>query len=161
MKKVMLLAAMLAVVLAAAAPAFAQATAGNITAQYVNCSQVQNAVAGQYGTAAGGTANASGAASAVNNSAMIAQQLGINQAQINGCLGGVAIHFPGTVLAGPSGTLVTVSGAPISSASASATSSAAPSVVTTLPSTGGVSLIAIGAGVLLVGGGLVARRLIR
>ena len=133
---------MLAIVLIAAVPAFAQATAGNISAQYINCAQVQSATAGQYGTAASGT---------------VAQQLGISQTQVNACLGGVAVSAPGPVFAGPTGTLVTTSGAPVFSASASTSATA----VSALPPTGGASLIALGTGVLLVGGGLVARRLIR
>ena len=56
MRKVMLLAAMLAMVLAAAAPAFAQGfnddgvivnDSGNTDVQYVDCSQVQAAVQAQ------------------------------------------------------------------------------------------------------------------
>jgi LPXTG-motif cell wall-anchored protein len=46
-----------------------------------------------------------------------------------------------------------------STASASASASTAPA--TELPSTGGSSLIALGAGVLLVAGGLLARRIVR
>jgi len=45
--------------------------------------------------------------------------------------------------------------------SASAASGGSALSATTLPLTGGASLIALGAGVLLVGGGLVARRMIR
>jgi LPXTG-motif cell wall-anchored protein len=50
------------------------------------------------------------------------------------------------------------SGDGTSSASASATPEA---TVTTLPETGGASLLAVGAGVLLVAGGLLARRVVR
>ena len=74
MKKVMMLAAMLAMVLIAAAPAFGQAgdavadegstaTGGDQTVQYVDCSQVQAAAEtqGQYGDA-NATGDASSAA---------------------------------------------------------------------------------------------------
>jgi LPXTG-motif cell wall-anchored protein len=61
-----------------------------------------------------------------------------------------------TVTASDSGSASAAS----DSGSASAASGSALSA-TTLPSTGGASLIALGAGVLLVGGGLVARRMIR
>ena len=49
------------------------------------------------------------------------------------------------------------------SASSSASASGSPSVaaVTELPETGGATLLALGAGVMLVGGGLVARRMMR
>ena len=71
-----------------AAPAFAQATAGDVDLQSIDCSQVQAAVAGQYnsGDAAAGTASqqySSGDATAV-----IAQALGIDQSQVNACLSG-------------------------------------------------------------------------
>jgi hypothetical protein len=44
----MLLAAVMAMVLAAAAPAFAQATAVGGSVQYVDCDQIQAAATGQY-----------------------------------------------------------------------------------------------------------------
>src|SRR4028118_1233612 len=85
MRKVMLLAAMLAMVLAAAAPVFAQVESGvegddnnTNTAQYVDCSQVQVALQGQYGDA-----NAEGDEAV----AEIASEQGITQQQVNACLG--------------------------------------------------------------------------
>ena len=162
MRKVMLLAAMLAMVLAAAAPAFAQAVAGDVSVQYVDCSQVQAALAaqGQYGDAdAEASATAGDVASAADADAVaaIAQDLGITQAQVNACLGGIDVNNGGT-------TTVTVSasgsGSASSSASASASSSASASAAT-LPATGGASLFALGAGALLVAGGLLARRIVR
>ena len=158
----MLLAAMLAMVLAAAAPAFAQAVAGDVSVQYVDCSQVQAALAaqGQYGDAdAEASATAGDVASAADADAVaaIAQDLGITQAQVNACLGGIDVNNGGT-------TTVTVSasgsGSASSSASASASSSASASAAT-LPATGGASLFALGAGALLVAGGLLARRIVR
>ena len=55
----------------------AQATAGDVHVQYVDCSQVQAAFANQNN---GGSAGAA--------TAQIAQYLNINQSQVNGCLGG-------------------------------------------------------------------------
>src|SRR5215210_7943961 len=154
LRKVMLLAAMLAMVLAAAAPAFAQAVGGDVSVQYVDCSQVQAAAAaqGQYGDAtADADSNAGDFASAADADAIaeIAQSLGITQAQVNACLGGINVGGGGT-------TTVTVSASGSGSASASASASAA-----TLPDTGGASLFALGAGALLVAGGLLARRIVR
>ena len=50
MRKVILLAAVMAMVLAAAAPAFAQANAVGGSVQYVDCDQIQAAATGQYNT---------------------------------------------------------------------------------------------------------------
>src|SRR4028118_902851 len=80
----MLLAAVLAVVLAAAAPALAQVTVAgddNTAAQYVDCSQVQAALGVQYGDDA----------AAVDESiADASDELGITQNQVNACLGEVS-----------------------------------------------------------------------
>src|SRR5215217_2867272 len=166
MRKVMLLAAMVAMVLAAGAPAFAQAVGGDVSVQYVDCSQVQAAAAaqGQYGDAnADADASAGDFASAADADAVaeIAQELGITQAQVNACLGGINVNNGGTttvtVTASGSGS-ASASGS--GSASASASSSASASAAT-LPDTGGASLFALGAGALLVAGGLLARRIVR
>jgi hypothetical protein len=146
MRKVMLLAAMLAMVLAAGAPAFAQAVGGDVSVQYVDCSQVQAAAAaqGQYGDAsADADASAGDVGSAANAEAVasIAQELGITQAQVNACLGGIT------------------SASPSPPASVPTTSASTPPGV--LPDTGGASLFALGAGALLVAGGLLARRIVR
>ena len=154
----MLLAAMLAMVLAAAAPAFAQATIGDET-QYVDCSQVQAAVAGQYGDA--------NAAADDESIAGAANELGISQTQVNACLGDINVgggDDDGTVVADDDGTVVadddggTVAAGDDGSASAAAATAAAAGE---LPETGGASLLALGAGALLVAGGLVARRIVR
>jgi LPXTG-motif cell wall-anchored protein len=131
LKKVMLLAAMLAMVLVAAAPAFAQ-TAVDDSLAIDNSSTVEyNAVcqnvigsietgdAAQYGDAVNECLNASGVVEYSSTSAAAA------------------------------------------SASASASSAAAASSGGTLPDTGGASFIALGAGALLVAGGLVARKIVR
>ena len=67
-----------------AAPALAQATAGDVDLQSVDCSQVQAAVANQYNS---GDAVAQQYGSG-NATAEIAQALDINQSQVNACLGG-------------------------------------------------------------------------
>src|SRR3712207_9401123 len=74
----MLLAAMLAMVLAAAVPAFAQASAVGGSARYVDCDQIQAAATGQFN---------------VQNDqdlAGIAQYLGVSQNQVSACLGSIA-----------------------------------------------------------------------
>ena len=74
----MLLAAVMAMVLAAAAPAFAQANAVGGSVQYADCDQIQAAATGQYNT--GNQQNAAG----------VAQELGVSQNQVLACLGSLA-----------------------------------------------------------------------
>ena len=83
MRKVMLLAAMLALMLVATAPAFAQAIGGDVDLQFTDCSQTQAAAAaqGQYGDATAGN---------LGSAAAIDQSLTIDQSQVNACDGGVA-----------------------------------------------------------------------
>jgi 2-phospho-L-lactate guanylyltransferase (CobY/MobA/RfbA family) len=81
----MLLAAMLAMVLAAAAPALAQVTVAgddNTAAQYVDCSQVQLAVGAQFGD--------QNAAASDESVATASNELGITHNQVNACLGEVS-----------------------------------------------------------------------
>src|SRR3569833_1548499 len=78
LKKVMLLAAVMAMVLAAAAPAFAQATAVGGSVQYVDCDQIQAAATGQYNT------------NTPQTNSGIAQDLGVSQKQVSACLGSIA-----------------------------------------------------------------------
>ena len=78
MRKVMLLAAVMAMVLAAAAPAFAQATAVGGSVQYVDCDQIQAAATGQYNT------------DNEQDLAGIAQELGVSQNQVLACLDSIA-----------------------------------------------------------------------
>ncbi len=169
MRKVMLLAAMLAMVLAAAAPALAQVTGGDAedgdatAAQYVDCSQVQAALGVQYGDDS----------AAVDDSvAGAADELGITQNQVNACLGEVtdvnqAGGNAGDIVVDENGTVVahddgSASASAAGSASAASEGSAsAAAETTTLPETGGASLLALGAGALLVAGGLLARRIVR
>jgi hypothetical protein len=136
----MLLAAMLAMVLAAAAPAFAQtAVAGNV--QYVDCDQIAAAV--QYADAD------------ADDFSAVAQELDVSQEQILACLGDVNINTA-TATAGGSGG---------SGSGGSGGSGSGGTATASLPPTGGPvvpsSALALGAGVLLVAGGLLARRMVR
>jgi hypothetical protein len=139
----MLLAAMLAMVLAAAAPALAQTAAGGDVAvlQY-SCDQIQAAVNTQYqqGEGVGAVAGA-------------AQSLGVDQQQVLACFGTAAALQDSTVNVGGHGHGTATASAGGGSASAAAGGA--------LPDTGGASLIALGAGALLVAGGLLARRIVR
>ncbi len=142
----MLLAAMLAMVLAAAAPSFAQtAVGGDVAVLQYSCDQIQAAVNTQY-QAGEGTGAVAGAA----------QSLGVTQQQVLACFGTAAAAQNSTInintataSAGGGG------GGGGGGGSASAAAGGA------LPSTGGASLIALGAGALLVAGGLLARRIVR
>ena len=173
----MLLAAMLAMVLVAAAPAFAQVAIDNSTdTQYSDsfntttfCNQVGGLVLanqGQYGDAGAAATDNSAAA------ADIAQQLGVSQDQVLNCFSNLDTNGDGTITTvdttggGTSGGGTASAGGGSASASAgSAASASAGSAAAasggTLPDTGGASLIALGAGALLVAGGLLARRIVR
>jgi hypothetical protein len=156
----MLLAAVMAMVLAAAAPAFAQATAVGGSVQYVDCDQIQAAATGQYNT---------------NNAqdlAGIAQELGVDENQVLACLDSIAAGRDVNInTASPSTSTATTTakggGGGKGTATATAggggggggTASAAAGGA--LPPTGGASLLALGAGGLLVAGGLLARRIVR
>jgi hypothetical protein len=162
----MLLAAVMAMVLAAAAPAFAQANAVGGSVQYVDCDQIQAAATGQYNTD--------------NNQdlAGVAQELGVSQNQVLACVGSIAAGEDvniNTASASAATTTATAKagGGGGGTASASAGggggggggggSAAAASAAAggALPPTGGASLLALGAGALLVAGGLLARRIVR
>jgi pyruvate/2-oxoglutarate dehydrogenase complex dihydrolipoamide acyltransferase (E2) component len=158
LKKAMLLAALLAMMLAAGAPAFAQTAAGGDVAilQY-SCNQIQAAVATQYqqGEGTGAVAGA-------------AQSLGIDQQQVLACFGtaaaaqDVSIDVKAPKAAPKAKATATATAAPAAPAAAATAAPAAPAAApAALPPTGGVSLIALGAGVLLVVSGLLARRIIR
>ena len=142
MKKVMLLAAMLAMVLAAAVPALAQVTqvgSGNAACvQTAIQAQVGNVQVSQYGNNV--------------NIQAIAQQCNVNVTQVEEV---VATAAPAAAPA-----VQYQYAAPQAQYSAPAASPAA-SPAAELPPTGGSSLIALGAGVLLVAGGLLARRIVR
>src|SRR5829696_5000042 len=184
----MLLAAILAMVLAAAAPAFAQASvdlgeddAGdnqyntgqqndqNTVVQDSICTNVNQAATNQYeggDQAAGAEADdiigdTNTAASAAN----IANALGLTQAQVNACLNQVNATSSASPVASvpsvaPSASAPTGGGGGSASA-AGGGGSASAAAGGELPSTGGSSLFALGAGALLVAGGLLARRIVR
>ena len=156
----MMLAAMLAMVLVAAAPALAQANAvgGDVQVQYQECTQLIQALGeqGQYGDS-GAVAGDLGSASASE----IAQELGISVDAVQNCLqagGDINVSGGGVEVVLPSGETVAVSGGAAAGAAAGGAAAAAGGV---LPDTGGASLIALGAGALLVAGGLLARRIVR
>jgi hypothetical protein len=158
----MLLAAVMAMVLAAAAPAFAQANAVGGSVQYVDCDQIQAAATGQYNVAND------------QDLAGVAQELGVSQNQVLACLGSIAAGrdvninasasasatatATATAKGGGGGGSASAGGGGGGGGSASAASAAAGGA---LPSTGGASLLALGAGALLVAGGLLARRIVR
>lgn len=202
----MLLAAMLAMVLVAAAPALAQATVNsdddtdNSNVQY--CTQVQAALANQSNY---GDANA--AADDGEAVAVVAQELGISQEAVQNCIQGEGNGVVGaTGDVGTDGTDGTDGGVVVAdnngvddngdgvvdetgevaavvvadsngvddngdgvvdeagevaaaSSSAAADGSSAAAGTSVLPDTGGASLFTLGAGALLVGGGLLARRI--
>ena len=139
---------MLAMVLAAAAPAFAQsAVGGDVAILQYSCDQIQAAVNTQYqqGEGVGAVAGA-------------AQALHIDQQQVLACFGTAAALQESTINVGGgkhAKTATATAGGGGGGGSASAAAGGA------LPDTGGASLIALGAGALLVAGGLLARRIIR
>jgi hypothetical protein len=139
-------------VLAAAAPAFAQATAVGGSVQYVDCDQIQAAATGQYNV--GNQQDLAG----------IAQYLGVSQNQVSACLGSIAAGEDVNInTAAPAPALAPAPApAPTHSPTATATATApAPAgAPAELPPTGGTQILALGAAVLLVAGGLLARRIV-
>ena len=139
MKKVMLLAAMLAMVLAATVPALAQVTqvgSGNqACVQTAIQAEVGKVQISQYGDNV--------------NIQNIAQECNVNVPQVQQAVSSAS------AVAAPAAVQYQYA-APQAQYSAPTASPAA-----ALPPTGGSSLIALGAGVLLVAGGLLARRIVR
>src|SRR5215212_10437132 len=157
LRKLILLAAVMAMILAAAAPVFAQASAVGGSVQYVDCDQIQAAATGQYN---------------VNNDqedlAGLAQQVGVDENQVLACFKSIAagndvnINTASASAAATATATAAAGSAQYGGGSASAAGgSASAAAGGALPSTGGASLLALGAGVLLVAGGLLARRIIR
>jgi hypothetical protein len=151
----MLLAAVMAMILAAAAPVFAQASAVGGSVQYVDCDQIQAAATGQYNT------------DNQQDLAGIAQELGVSQNQVLACLESIAagenvnINTASASAATTTATATATAGGGGGGGGGSASASASAAAGGALPSTGGASLIALGAGALLVAGGLLARRIVR
>ncbi len=154
----MLSAALLAMVMAAAAPAFAQtATGGDAAVLQYSCNEIQAALDVQYQQGEGvGAVEAAAQALNVNQNAVLAcfgtaaaaQQstINVNTATADGGKKGGTTWATSTAKGGGGGG---------GGGSASAAAGGA------LPETGGASLIALGAGALLVAGGLLARRIVR
>src|SRR3712207_2680273 len=183
MRKLMLLAAMLAMVLAAAAPVFGQeteiqseveqeATQTGVVDDSV-CSQVYNIAVQQYNAgdqeaeaeAEAATAEAEaeeGSATAASmaeaNAANIANATGIDINIVNLCLNNFSnvagkVQYKKTVT--PRATVW-----PKKKVTAKAKARAKPTArAAVLPETGGAPLLAVGGGLLLVGGGVLARRI--
>ena len=164
MKKVMLLAAVMAMVLAAAAPAFAQANAVGGSIQYADCDQIQAAATGQYNT------------DNQQDAAALAQELGVDENQVLACFQSIAAGRDVNINAASATSSATSTatakmkatstataggGGGGGGGSAAAASAASAAAGGSLPSTGGVPLLALGAGALLVAGGLLARRIVR
>jgi hypothetical protein len=162
LRKITLLVALLAMVLAAAAPAFAQANAVGGSVQYVDCDQIQAAATGQYNV--GNQQDLAG----------IAQDLGVDQNQVSACLNSIAagrdvnVKTPAPAAPTPKATAAPTpkaTAAPTPKATAAptpkATATATASAPAALPPTGGAPVLALGAGALLVAGGLLARRIVR
>ncbi len=155
MRKVMLLAAMLAMVLAAAAPAFAQTLAideGDDTEYNAVCQNILGAV-GDITNTQGGDADAI----ATDDSAAaaeVAQEQGVTIEQVNECLNEADLDGDGVV------TIVELEKFGVFTA-AEVQYGTTVTKTAVLPETGGAPLLALGAGALLVAGGLVARRIVR
>jgi hypothetical protein len=144
LKRVMLLAAMLAMVLAAAVPALAQTVAqvgsGNVACvQTAVQTEVGKVQISQYGDNV--------------NIQQIAQECNISVAQVED----VVAASPAAAPAAAPAAVQYQYDVPAEAQYAAPTASPAAE----LPPTGGSSLIALGAGVLLVAGGLLARRIVR
>ena len=141
----------MAMVLAAAAPAFAQASAVGGSVQYVDCDQIQAAATGQYNVAND------------QELAAVAQWLGVSQNQVLACLDSIAagedvnINTADATVVAHKATSTASAGGGGGGGGGSASAAAGG----TLPDTGGASLLALGAGALLVAGGLLARRFVR
>jgi hypothetical protein len=140
----------------AAAPAFAQATAVGGSVQYVDCDQIQAAATGQYNVANDQEALAA-----------LAQELGVDQNQVLACFRSIAAGRDVNInTASPSTVTVTAKATSTAKAGGAGgggggSAAAASAAGGALPSTGGASLLALGAGALLVTGGLLARRIFR
>jgi LPXTG-motif cell wall-anchored protein len=180
----MLLAAIMAMVLAAAAPAFAQASvdldddAGDTqyeqgqqndqtsVVQDSICVNVEQAAANQYqgGDQAAGAEGGDviGDTNAGSSASNIANALGLTTAQVNACLNEIDVESASpTASATPTGTATAAAGGGGGGGGTAAAGSASAAAGGELPSTGGSSLLALGAGALLVASGLLARRIVR
>ena len=173
----MLLAAMLAMALAAAAPVLAQdvnVTTGDNVQYNAICQNIIGSIgdisASQSGSAAAGNASDMDDSVAI---ADIAQEQGITIVQANECLNNIDVNGDGIlvheeILIAKKFVTVTATVAgqvqykKTVTATATVTAKAAPTAkAAVLPETGGSPLFALGTGVLLVAGGVLARRIVR
>jgi hypothetical protein len=172
MRKVMLLAAMLAMVLAAAAPAFAQQIGGDQgpvggddavqAGDNVQYAAVCQNIIGWFQASAAQNAEADAGATGGDNAAAvaeIAQEQNVSVSQVNECLNAFAAPTAATPTA--TATATATAGGDGGGGGGGGAAAAAAAVGGTLPPTGGASLIALGAGALLVASGLLARRIVR
>ena len=151
----MLLEAMVEMVLAAAAPAFAQANATD-EGDDVEYNAVCQNILGSVGDIIQDQ-DASASASAVDDSAAaaaVAQEQGVTIEQVNECLNEADFDDDGFIEVVELEEFGVVFFEDDGSVSATVETE-------TLPETGGAPLLALGAGALLVAGGLVARRIFR
>ena len=168
MKKVMLLAAVVAMVLAAAVPALAQTVTqvGNNNIACVQTAVQQNVVSQGNGNAQANQYGDNIIANTNINAQTISQECNIAVEQVNTVVNkALTVNKGGEVV---KATASASAAAPVQYKATASASAAAPvqyqyasAPAVELPSTGGSSLIALGAGVLLVAGGLLARRIVR
>jgi hypothetical protein len=174
----MLLAAMLAMVLAAAAPALGQQIGGDQgpvggedavqAGDNVQFAAVCQNILGAFETSAGQGATAGAFAAGGENAAAvseIAQNQNVSVSQVNKCLNVTATAAAAAQYATATPT-ATATATATAAAAAQYQYAAATASPTALPPTGGPvppnsSALALGAGALLVVGGLLARRLFR
>jgi len=183
LKKVMLLAAVVAMVLAAAVPALAQTVTqigdGNIAC--VQTAVQQNIVSQGNGNAQANQYGDNIIANSNINAQAIAQECNINVEQVNAVAKKeLTVNKAGEVVVVKKDVATATAAADVQYKAADvqykaadvqykaaavqyqyASATAAPAAKVELPPTGGSSLIALGAGVLLVAGGLLARRIVR
>jgi hypothetical protein len=165
LRKVMLLAAMLAMVLAAAAPAFGQAVAideGDDVEYNAVCQNIIGAFGditqAQYGDADAIAVDDSAAA------AEVAQEQGVTIEQVNECLNNLDANGDGHVTVVEAKKVHAVAKKVVTATATASATATTKATTTALPETGGPAVsgaMALGAGVLLVAGGLLARRIVR
>jgi hypothetical protein len=179
----MLMAAMLAMVLAAAAPAIGQGDIGDVnqgddqfnvgdeTVYSAVCQNIIGSFQANAGQGAFGGAFAQGGENAVA-AVEIAQEQNVSVSQVNRCLNASAAAATAApaahvAAASPTATATATAAAAAQYQYATGTATASPTATasaTALPPTCGLGLsgtLALGAGALLVAGGLIARRIVR
>jgi len=150
---------MLAMVLAAAVPALAQTVNNNVSQTgNGNVACVQTAIQNEIGKTQIAVSQY-GNATNINIQA-ISQQCNVNVAQVNAVLASATASATASASVSAAPAVQYQYAAPaVQYQYASPTATVSPAAQ--LPPTGGSSLIALGAGVLLVAGGLLARRIVR